>query len=294
VAAVHQRRHRHLGPDRDGILSLHEALRRIRADAARRSRRGGDRVASALVARGVGASGRRGHLHHVAARSQVDPQDRTDRPRGDERVGRAGVPDADPAARRTVEDHRPLGAVRRDALSTPGPPRARDVARPHAGGGRGRDRSPGSPVVPGPAREPVPGRVEVPGRVPPSLRPAARPRVPDEGRIHGRPGRGGDGGVVRRHAVRVPEGVRPVRALVHRGRGRAGTDRRWCEPRVHGARGRRRGPVRGVRERRLPRRLEGRDPAPARTGVRRRFGAAREGPRSTRSRSCSPCRPNER
>ena len=175
-----------------------------------------------------------------------------------------------------------MGPVRRDALPAPGPPRARDVARPHAGGGRGRARRPGPPVVPGPAREPVPGRVEVPGRVPPPLRPPARARVPDEGRVHVRPGRGGDGGVLRRHAPGLPEGLRPVRAVVHRGRGRAGTDRRRREPRVHGARGRRRGPVRRVRERRLPGRLEGRDPTPARTRVRGRCRAAREGPHAGR------------
>ena len=108
-------------------------------------------------------------------------------------------------------------------------------------------------------------------------------RVPDEGRLHVRPGRGGDGGLLRRHAAGLPEGVRPVRAVVHRRRGRAGTDRRRREPRVHGARGRGRGPVRRVRQRRLPGRLEGRDPAPARTRVGGRRRATREGPHAGRS-----------
>src|SRR4030095_6259916 len=87
-----------------------------------------------------------------------------------ERIGRAemnaarapGVRDANPAARRTVAGDRPVGPVRRHALSAPGPARAGATPRPHARGGRGRARCPRSPVVQGPSREPVQGRVEVP------------------------------------------------------------------------------------------------------------------------------------
>ena len=62
-------------------------------------------------------------------------------------------------------------------------------------------------------------------------------------------------------------------------RGGPGADRRRRQPRVHGACERRRGPVRRVRERRLPRRHRGRPAAGAR--ARRRKGRSRS-PRSTR------------
>ena len=56
-------------------------------------------------------------------------------------------------------------------------------------GGRHHAGRPGVRLLPRPAGEPLPDQLEVPRRDPAPLRPAARPRVPDEGRVLLRPRR---------------------------------------------------------------------------------------------------------
>ena len=79
-------------------------------------------------------------------------------------------------------------------------------------GGGHQHRRPGVRLVPRPAGEPVPDQLEVPRRAAAALRPAARPRVPDEGRVllRRRP---------RRPARELPADVRRVPPRVRRGAG---------------------------------------------------------------------------
>ena len=146
------------------------------------------------------------------ARPAHDAQDRGHRPRGDGRRGRAGDPDADPAARRPVEGDRPVRPVRRHPVQAHRPPRPGDGPRPDAGRGRRAARGRRPALVPRPAGERLPGRVEVPRRVPPAVRAAAGAGVPDEGRVLVRPRRGRDARVVPGHVRGVRADLRPLRA----------------------------------------------------------------------------------
>ena len=107
--------------------------------------------------------------------------------------------------------------------------------------------------LPRPAGEPVPDQLEVPRRAPAPLRAAARPRVPDEGRVLVRRRRRGAARELPADVRRVPPRVRAVRAHVPPGRGAVGRDGRRREPRVHGRRRGRRGRLRVVQELRLRR-----------------------------------------
>ena len=108
--------------------------------------------------------------------------------------------------------------------------------------------------LPRPAGEPLPDQLEVPRRAAPALRPAARPRVPDEGRVlvrrrRRRPAAAATTRCTTRTAAcstRCGLTFRPVEGAV-------GRDRRRRRPRVHGGRRGRRGRLRLVHELRLRR-----------------------------------------
>ena len=160
-------------------------------------------------------------------------------------------------------------------------------------GGGDEHRRPGVRLVPRPAAQPVPDQLEVPRRAAAAVRAAARPRVPDEGRVLVRPRSRRAPRELPADVRRVPPRVRALRAHVPRGRGRVGRDGRLREPRVHGGRRRRRGRLRLVPELRL--RGERRSGA-ARRSRRPRRGAgatARDG-RGAHARTCraSPASPS--
>ena len=88
----------------------------------------------------------------------------------------------DPAGR-ALAGVGPLAEVRQGAAADPRPPRPRLLLRPDARGGHHRHRAPGRQELPPAAVQPLPDPDQVPRRDPPALRPDARPRVPDEGRL---------------------------------------------------------------------------------------------------------------
>ena len=122
-----------------------------------------------------------------------------------------------------------------------GPPRPRVLLRADPRGGDHRRRPAGGDLLPAAAGEPVPDPDQVPGRDPAPLRPHARPRVPDEGRLLlprfcREPRRH-----VPRVRARLPAGVRALRPVLHHGRGRHRQHRRLRVARVHGPGRHRRG-----------------------------------------------------
>ena len=177
---------------------------------------------------------------------------------------------ADRAAARAVGAHRPRRGLRRPDVP-PAPtartpayclsPTAEEVVTTLVAQEYGS--------LPRPAGEPLPDQLEVPRRDPAPLRAAARPRVPDEGRVLLRPRRRRPARELPAHVRRVPPGLRAVRAHVPAGRGAVGRDGRRREPRVHGGRRGRRRRLRVVQGVRLRRQRRGRaarrrPPIPAR------------------------------
>jgi hypothetical protein len=119
-----------------------------------------------------------------------------------------------PPAAGTVRVERPLGGVRPGHLPAQGPPRRGLLLGPtheelFTAAGEGSVL-----LVQGLPGDPLPGPVEVPRRGAAPRRPAARPRVPDEGRVLVRPH---DEGLVESYQAprRVHQDLRPARPRVH-------------------------------------------------------------------------------
>ena len=169
-------------------------------------------------------------------------QGRGHRPPGDGPRGRARDPHARPPAGGALQGDGPLGPLRADALSHQGPQGRRLQPRAHARGDRHRHRAPRDPQLARAAEEPLPGAGQVPRRAEAARRPAARARVPDEGRVLVRRGRGGGEGELRDDAPGLRADLRPHGPDVPHGAGRLGRHRRLDERGVPGARrlGRRR------------------------------------------------------
>ncbi len=176
-----------------------------------------------------------------------------------------------------------VGAVgplheRRDPLPPRGP--QGDRVRPRADGRGGGDRH-GPPLghlVAAAAVQPLPDPDEVPRRDPPPLRPPARARVPDEGRLLLRRRPEGARRPLREDGQGVPDDLRALRPRVRARPGRLGRHRRLGLRGVHGRRRHRRGRARLLRGRRVRREhREGDHGAPPRAVGGRGGEAVRQG-----------------
>ena len=158
-----------------------------------------------------------GHLHLAAARPAGAAQGRADRPRGDGRDRRPGGALPGAAAPRALRGDRPLDRVRRRHLPAQGPQGRRLPARSHP---RGDVHPAGEgPVLllQGPAALALPDPDQVPRRGPAARRPAARPRVRDEGLLLLRRRRRRAGRVLPGPPRRLHPDLRPARLrLRHR------------------------------------------------------------------------------
>ena len=174
-----------------------------------------------LLRAGLHPPGRAGRLHLAAARQAgARPGDRRSSARRWPRSAarRSRFPALLPREPYDVE--RPLDRVRRRHLHAQGPARRRLPARADARGDVRPARAGHDQLLPGLPADPVPGADQVPRRGPAAGRPAARPRVPDEGRLLVRPLRRGAGRRrTRRIARRVPADLRAARADAHDRRG---------------------------------------------------------------------------
>ncbi len=250
-----------------------------------------------MVRAGHDQEGRRRHLLLPAVRLALVSQAGGDRPPRDERGGRDRARHAGDPARRALAGVRTLAALRQGAAAHPRPPRPRVLLRADPRGGGDRHRPSRRQELPAAAVQPLPDPDQVPRRDPAPLRPDARPRVPDEGRLLLL----GDRAVARRGLRGDVRGVLPdlrgLPARVHGGRGRHRHDRRLVVPRVHGHRGDRRERGRALRGLRLRRQrreggARGLDRARA-EGLRSDAARStpRAGPASPRWRSSSASRP---
>ena len=151
-----------------------------------------------------------------------------------------GAVDARRAAGRAVAGVRPLAALRQGAAAHPRPPRARVLLRPDPRGGDHRHGAPRRAQLPSAAGQPLPDPDQVPRRDPAALRPHARPRVPDEGRLLVPRRRRVARRDLRGDARRLLPHLRIGRPRLHGGRGGHRDDRRLLLARVHGGGGHRR------------------------------------------------------
>ena len=155
------------------------------SDDTRGPRRGGDSLASTHDPRRLHAEDRLRHVRLPAAGAEGHPEDQPNRPRGDERLRRPGsrpaVHPADGAVGR--DGHGPAEGLRRDARLVRRPPWPRERPGPDGRGGHDAPRRHGDQELQAAADQPLPDQDEVPRRVPPAVRRAPQPRVPDEGRL---------------------------------------------------------------------------------------------------------------
>ena len=231
----------HSGSPQTSILNRHHAPDPLLpADPARDPEGGGDRLPPADAARRHDAAGGGRHLCLPAARAAGVAEDRADRARGAEPLGRHRAVDADHPVGGPVARERALRGLRQGDAAHQGPPRARHALRPDQRGDDHRDLPRLCALLQGPAAQPLSHPVEVPRRGAAALRPHARPRVPDEGRLFVRPR------LCRRDA-RLQQDVRRLSAHL-RAHGAEGdpdgrryrADRRQPQPRIHHPGGHRR------------------------------------------------------
>ena len=145
-----------------------------------------------MMRAGLHQAPRRRHLQLHADGPARDPQGRGHRARGDEPRRRGRTADAGRAAGRAVAGVRALPGLWARAAAREGParPRLRDPADQRRG--HHRHRAPGTAQLQAAAEELLSHPDQVPRRAPAALRPDARARVHDEGRLllRPRPGRG--------------------------------------------------------------------------------------------------------
>ena len=122
-----------------------------------------------------------------AARPARAEQDLPHRARGAEPLRRHRVADADHPVGRSVARKRPLRGLRQGDAAHQGPPRARHALRPDQRGNDHRDLPRLCALLQGSAAQSLSHPVEVPRRGAAALRPDARARIPDEGRLFLRP-----------------------------------------------------------------------------------------------------------
>ncbi len=209
------------------------------------------------------------------------PQRRARRPRRDGscRVPRGPLPGAGaPGAVRAV---RPLDRLRRQRVPPEGSPRRRHAVGADARGTVHAARQGPVQQLQGPAAGDLPDPDQVPRRSPPAGRPAARPRVRDEGLVQLRPHRRGPGGQLPTPPRRVPAHVRPPRPAVRDRLGDERRDGRLRQRRVPGPDGGRRRLLRALHELRLRGQHRGSPRRRAGTGGVRR-GSRGDGRRHTR------------
>ena len=167
------------------LLSLHHARGSGR-------RRGGEPSPDGARRHAAQAGGR--DLRLRAARAAHAGEARGDRALRDEQGRRRRAPDAGDPAVVAVGRVGPLGALRQGAAAHQGPPRARVLLRADARGGGDRPGARRRAQLPPASVHALPDPDQVPRRDPAALRPDARARVHDEGRLlvprrRGEPGR---------------------------------------------------------------------------------------------------------
>jgi ATP-dependent Clp protease, protease subunit len=217
---------------------------------------------TALVRAGYIRRAGSGHAHLAAAGQPRLPQRRAHRPRGD---GPAWAPrrcTSRRCCRASPTRLRSLGGVRRHAVPAAGPARQRPPARADA---RGDVHAAGQGpvlVLQGPAAEPLPDPDQVPRRGAAARRPAAGPRVRDEGLVLLRRRRRRPGRVLRAPPRGLHRHLRPARPRLRDRVGDVGGDGRLAQRGVPVPHAGRRGHLRAL-ARRLRRQRRGRhDPAP--------------------------------
>ncbi len=250
----------------------------------RSPRRCRGRLPQAPRPRGDADEGRRRHLLLHADGLPVAQEDDRDRPRGDGPDGRPRGRPADRAAEGALGRVGAVGPLhqRRHPLPPRGPQGDRVRARADGRGGGDRHGPPLGHLVAAAAVQPLPDPDEVPRRDPPPLRPPARARVPDEGRLLLRRRPEGPRRPLRQDGEGVPDDLRALRPRVRPRPGRLGRHRRLGLRGVHGRRRHRRGRARLLRGRRstvpTSRRRSPR-PSPSRGPARRRSRSAGPTPR---------------
>jgi hypothetical protein len=216
----------HPGPEFACASIAHESLPvlHLHAQGSARRRRGQEPPAD--DARRLRQTPWCRHLQLPADGPARDPQGRGHRARGDEPRRRDRALDAHRAAGRAVAGKRALPGLRAGAAARerPAPARFRDPADERGGGHR--HRAPGVAQLPPIAEELLSHPDQVPRRAPAALRPDARARVHDEGRVLIRPRRRRRGEELRDDVARLLRDLRPLRAHLPRRRGRLGRDRR--------------------------------------------------------------------
>ena len=218
----------------------HPHVGALRPDPARRPGRRRGAEPPLAGARRLHPPRRSGDLQLAAVGLQGAPQGRAHRPPGDGRHRRPGGAPAGPAAEGAVRRDRPLDRLRPQHLPAEGPQGWRLPARSHP---RGDVHAAGQgPVLllQGPAAVALPDPDQVPGRGAAPGRPAARPRVRDEGLLLLRHRRHRAAEVLRRAPRRVHPDLQPARLRV-RDRARHLRSHGWFGQRGVPGRGRERG-----------------------------------------------------
>ena len=153
------------------------------AQSARDPEGGGDRLPPADAARRHDPPGGGRDLCLPAARPAGADQGLPDRARGAGPLRRHRAFDADHPVRRSLARKRPLRGLWQGDAAHQGPPRARHALRPDQRGNDHGDLPHLRALVQGSAAQPLPHPMEVPRRGAAALRPDARARIPDEGRL---------------------------------------------------------------------------------------------------------------
>ena len=219
----------------------------VPANPSRRSRRCGGGEPPVAGPGRLHPPGRPGRFLVAAAGVDRVSQRRADRARGDGCRRLPGGPFPRAAPPRAVRDLQPVDRVRAEPVPPPGPARRRHAARADPRGDVHPDGEGPLRLLSRPAARDLPDPDQVPRRGPPARRPAAWPRVRDEGLLQLRPHRRGSGRVVPAAPRCVHQAVRPVGAAVRDRLGDVGRDGRIGVRGVPRPAGDRRGQLRALR-----------------------------------------------
>ncbi len=165
-------------------------------------------------------------LHLDADGAACAAKGRGHRSRGNEQGRRPGSADAGHSTSRALAGVRPLGAVRPGAAASEGPPQSRILCRPDPRRGHHRPGTQRASQLQAAADQLLSDPDQVPRRNPSALRPHARPRVPDEGRLLLPPVPGIAAGNLRPHARGVLQCLHAPRARLPSGASRHRLHRR--------------------------------------------------------------------
>ena len=222
----------HSRPIRVRRARFHASFPLLPADSEGDAERGGNRLASADVARRHDPAGGGGVLRLAAARRPGAAQDLRHRPRGAGPRRRDRSPDADHPVGGSLAGIGTLRRLRQGDATHPRPARSRHAVRADQRGDDHRDLPRFGALLQGSAAQSLPHPVEVSRRGAAPLRRDALARVPDEGRLFIRPRSGGRAPFLQQDVHRLFAHVRPARPDRHSDASGVRPDRRRPQPRV--------------------------------------------------------------